>query len=86
MKLATLNTGRDGRLIVVSRDLRHAVPATDIAGTLQQAIENWSTAAPKLKARYDALNAGTAEDAFTLDMDRLHSPLPRTYHWADGSA
>lgn len=86
MKLATLNTGRDGTLILVSRDLTQAAPATDIASTLQQAIENWATVAPKLEERYAALNAGTAKDTFALDMSALHSPLPRTYHWADGSA
>lgn len=86
MKLATLNTGRDGTLIMVSRDLTKAAPATDIANTLQQAIEDWATVAPKLEERYAALNAGTAKEAFALDMSALHSPLPRTYHWADGSA
>lgn len=86
MKLATLNTGRDGTLILVSRDLARAAPATDITSTLQQAIENWATVAPKLEERYAALNAGTAKDTFALDMSALHSPLPRTYHWADGSA
>ncbi|HET8903366.1 MAG TPA: fumarylacetoacetate hydrolase family protein [Saccharospirillum sp.] len=86
MKLATLNAGRDGTLILVSRDLTRAAPATDIATTLQQAIENWATVAPQLEERYSALNAGTANDAFELDMTTLHSPLPRTYHWADGSA
>lgn len=86
MKLATLNNGRDGTLILVSRDLTQAAPASDIASTLQQAIENWATVAPKLEERYAALNAGTAKDGFALDMSALHSPLPRTYHWADGSA
>lgn len=86
MKLATLNSGRDGTLILVSRDLTRAAPASDIATTLQQAIENWATVAPQLEERYAALNAGTANDAFKLDMTALHSPLPRTYHWADGSA
>ncbi|GAL03359.1 fumarylacetoacetate hydrolase family protein [Photobacterium aphoticum] len=33
MKLASLNQGRDGQLIVVSRDLRLAVYAHDIAPT-----------------------------------------------------
>lgn len=86
MKLATLNRGRDGELIIVSRDLTRAVRATDIAATLQQAIEAWDALGPRLEARYAALNAGQAEGAFDLDMARLHSPLPRTYHWADGSA
>ncbi len=86
MKLATLNTGRDGELIVVSRDLSRAVRATDIAPTLQAAIENWDTLAPRLEQRYAQLNDGQTEGAFELDQTTLHSPLPRTYNWADGSA
>ncbi|MEL7886765.1 hypothetical protein AAG739_23780 [Serratia marcescens] len=43
MKLGSLKEGgRDGTLIVVSRDLRHGVRATGIAATLQQALEDWS--------------------------------------------
>ncbi|MCH4563126.1 fumarylacetoacetate hydrolase family protein [Halomonas sp. EGI 63088] len=86
MKLATLKNGRDGELIVVSRDLTRAVRATGIAATLQQAIEAWDALAPQLEALYAKLNDGQAEGAFDLDQAALHSPLPRTYHWADGSA
>ena len=86
MKLATLKTGRDGELIVVSRDLRRAVRATEIALTLQHAIENWDELSPQLEALYTRLNEDRAEGAFDLDMASVHSPLPRTYHWADGSA
>ncbi|GKW50905.1 fumarylacetoacetate hydrolase family protein [Halomonas sp. NCCP-2165] len=86
MKLASLNKGRDGELIVVSRDLKRAVKVPQIAATLQQAIEQWDTLAPQLQHVYDALNGGQAENAFDLDMAKLHSPLPRAYHWADGSA
>ncbi|MDR5866950.1 fumarylacetoacetate hydrolase family protein [Halomonas koreensis] len=86
MKLATLNTGRDGELVIVSRDLSRAVRATEIAATLQQAIENWDELAPRLEERYAELNEGRAEGAFDLEVESLHSPLPRSYHWADGSA
>lgn len=86
MKLATLNNGRDGELLVVSRDLESAVSASDIAATLQLAVENWEVVSPKLEQRYSALNNGQADGAFTLDQRKLHSPLPRSYHWADGSA
>ncbi|OEY65957.1 fumarylacetoacetate hydrolase family protein [Marinobacter sp. X15-166B] len=86
MKLATLNNGRDGELIIVSRDLTRAVRATDLAPTLQQAVEHWAVISPALEARYAELNNGTLDGAFTLDCTQLHSPLPRTYHWADGSA
>ncbi|ATJ81030.1 fumarylacetoacetate hydrolase family protein [Halomonas beimenensis] len=86
MKLATLNTGRDGELVIVSRDLSRAVRATEIATTLQQAIEHWDELAPRLEERYAELNEGRVEGAFDLEVESLHSPLPRSYHWADGSA
>nr|WP_300307120.1 fumarylacetoacetate hydrolase family protein [Halomonas sp.] len=86
MKLASLKSGRDGELIVVSRDLSQAVRVPQIATTLQQAIENWDKLAPRLDDVYQALNNGSAEGAFALDQSTLHSPLPRTHHWADGSA
>lgn len=87
MKLATLNDGsRDGRLLLVSRDLRRAVAADDIRPTLQQALDEWPQILPALQRRYDALDDGTAEDAFDFDPARCHSPLPRAYQWADGSA
>lgn len=86
MKLATLKSGRDGELIVVSRDLTHAVRVPQIATTLQQLVEDWDELAPRLEEIYQRLNDGAAEEAFELDPQALHSPLPRTYHWADGSA
>ena len=87
MKLGSLKEGgRDGTLIVVSRDLTRAVRATGIADTLQRALEDWSNTAPRLNALSDALNAGTAEGAFDVDMAQLASPLPRAYEFVDGSA
>lgn len=87
MKLGSLKEGgRDGTLIVVSRDLSRAVRADGIAPTLQRALEDWSNTAPRLNALSDALNAGEAEGAFALDMQALASPLPRAYEFVDGSA
>jgi len=87
MKLGSLKEGgRDGTLIVVSRDLTRAVRATAIAPTLQRALEDWSNAAPRLNALSDALNDGSAEDAFDLDVAALAAPLPRAYEFVDGSA
>ncbi len=87
MKLGSLKEGgRDGTLIVVSRDLSRAVRATGIADTLQRALEDWSNTAPRLNALYDALNAGSAEGAFDVDMTALAAPLPRAYEFVDGSA
>jgi len=87
MKLGSLKEGgRDGTLIVVSRDLSRGVRATGIADTLQRALEDWSNTAPRLNALYDALNEGNAEGAFDLDMAALAAPLPRAYEFVDGSA
>ncbi|HZX71456.1 MAG TPA: FAA hydrolase family protein, partial [Rhodanobacter sp.] len=87
MKLGSLKQGgRDGTLIVVNRDLTHAVKATDVAPTLQAALDDWSNAAPRLNALSEQLNAGKTSGAFVLDMDALASPLPRAYEFVDGSA
>lgn len=87
MKLASLKAGgRDGTLIVVSRDLTHGVVATGIAATLQAALEDWSNTAPRLNALSAALDNGTAEGAFDIDMAALAAPLPRAYEFVDGSA
>lgn len=86
MKLATLKDDtRDGSLIVVSRDLTQASDASDIAPTLQAALDDWETLSPQLAARYEMLNAGAAE-SFAFDAAACESPLPRAYQWLDGSA
>jgi len=93
MKLASLKEGgRDGTLIVVSRDLSRAVRATDIAHTLQRALEDWHNAAPRLHRVYELLNDATraqtinGESVFVLDAAALAAPLPRSYEFVDGSA
>ena len=87
MKLATLKDGsRDGRLVVVSRDLSQYQQVPDISTTLQYALDNWELAAPRLEQVYAALNGGDAADAKPFDQRQCHSPLPRAYQWADGSA
>ncbi|MEK1939160.1 MAG: fumarylacetoacetate hydrolase family protein [Pseudomonas sp.] len=86
MKLASLNQGRDGVLVVVSRDLIRAVKVPAIAPTLQAALDTWPTTRPKLEAVYQRLNDGLEGEAFAFDQAACASPLPRAYHWADGSA
>lgn len=87
MKLATLNDGsRDGRLVLVSRDLRHAVDATAQAKTLLQVLENWSQVAPALQRLSEALNRGEAAGSFPFDPVQAAAPLPRAPQWCDGSA
>ncbi|MET0581838.1 MAG: fumarylacetoacetate hydrolase family protein [Pseudoxanthomonas sp.] len=87
MKLGSLKEGgRDGTLIVVSRDLARGVRAAGIAPTLQVALEDWSNLAPRLNALSESLNEGDAEGAFDLDFNALAAPLPRAYEFVDGSA
>lgn len=87
MKLGSLKQGgRDGTLVVVSRDLKHAVRADAIAPTLQRALEDWDAAAPRLNALYEDLCEGRAAGAFELDVHLLAAPLPRAYEFVDGSA
>lgn len=92
MKLGSLKeAGRDGTLIVVSRDLARAVRVPEIAPTLQRALEDWSNLAPRLNAVSDALNHGqvetiNGEPVFAVDPAVLAAPLPRAYEFVDGSA
>lgn len=86
MKLGSLKKGRDGQLVVVSKDLGQYVPATGIAETMQQALDDWATVAPQLQALSDKLNKGEADGAQSFDVSKMASPLPRAYQIADGSA
>ncbi len=88
MKLASLKNGtRDGQLVLVTRDLESYVDASAIAPTLQAALDNWAMIAPRLRELSDEIEAGsTIARRVALDMADLHSPLPRAYQWADGSA
>ncbi len=85
MKLASLKSGRDGRLVVVSDDLAWYADAGHIAPTLQAALDDWGRVEPLLRNLAEDL----AHEA--IPMMRFHehdaaAPLPRAYQWADGSA
>jgi len=85
MKLASLKSGRDGQLVVVSDDLAWYAPALGIAQTMQDVLDNWEMAAPRLAALATDINHGV------IPRERFHerdaaAPLPRAYQWADGSA
>ena len=86
MKLATIKNGtRDGRLVVVSRDLTQCTDASSAARTLQGALDDWDRAGPRLR------DLGLALETGAIPAERFHerdceSPLPRAYQWADGSA
>jgi fumarylacetoacetate (FAA) hydrolase len=92
VKLASLKEGgRDGTLIVVSRDLSRAVRVPDIAPSLQRALEDWSNTAPHLNTVYEVLQLSPAETVngepvFAVDFAQLAAPLPRAYEFVDGSA
>jgi len=87
MKLGSLKEGgRDGTLVVVSRDLSRAVRAASIVSSLREALESWDAAAPELERLYKDLNEGKAGNAFDLDVAQLAAPLPRAWEFLDGSA
>jgi fumarylacetoacetate (FAA) hydrolase len=87
MKLGTLSDGsRDGQLVVVSQDNTKYVSVHDIAATMQSALDRWDKTSALLEKIYQDLNLGRRLDAQTLDPNKFHSPLPRAYQWADGSA
>ncbi|MBN9137667.1 MAG: 2-keto-4-pentenoate hydratase, partial [Phyllobacterium sp.] len=59
MKLASLNNGtRDGRLVIVSRDLTSFTDASFLTATLQSALDNWARIAPHLEALAESLDHG----------------------------
>ena len=86
MKLATIKDGtRDGKLVVVSKDITRYCAADNIAPTMQYALDNWERVAPDLEVLYRDV------EHQTVPCERFHesealSPLPRAYQWADGSA
>jgi fumarylacetoacetate (FAA) hydrolase len=82
MKLASLKEGRDGRLVVVSRDLSRYADGT---ASLQVALDHWQEAEPELREISRALEAGKI-DSSPFDPAECAAPLPRSYGWADGSA
>jgi fumarylacetoacetate (FAA) hydrolase len=87
MKLGTLNDGtRDGKLVVISRDNSKYVLVSNIATTLQQALDDWAKKSLLLHKVYEDLNANKVPQAEVVSSDKFHSPLPRAYQWADGSA
>jgi fumarylacetoacetate (FAA) hydrolase len=85
MKLATLRTGGDGTLLVVSRDLSRAVRAA-AAPSLQAALDRWEDVEPALRAQFDALENGQVDGEMPVDSEALDAILPRSYQFLDASA
>ena len=86
MKLASLKNGtRDGKLVVVSKDLTRYTDASFLVPNLQAALDDWRRIAPHLEALAESLDHGSVPSERFHEHD-AHSPLPRAYQWADGSA
>ena len=85
MKLASLKGGRDGRLVVVSRDLTKAADASAVAPTLRDALDDWVAAEQGLQEIANSLEAGHIAQV-PFDPKQCAAPLPRSFGWADGSA
>tara|TARA_B110000503_G_scaffold34968_1_gene57176 strand:- start:2559 stop:3539 length:981 start_codon:yes stop_codon:yes gene_type:complete len=85
MKLASLKQGRDGQLIVVDNQMKTYVAATQIAPTMQAALDSWEHCEDQLKTLFEQLNSGQITGQ-PFDAAACASPLPRAFHWADGSA
>ncbi|NQY29448.1 MAG: fumarylacetoacetate hydrolase family protein [Flavobacteriaceae bacterium] len=87
MKLASIdNKTRDGQLVVVNKELTIAVKVPEIAETMQSAIDNWKDTESKLQSVYKDLNSNKLPNTFDFSVIRVLAPIPRAYHWADGSA
>ncbi len=85
MKLASLKSGRDGKLVVVSDDLAWYADASHICVTLQGALDDWDRISPRLEALATDLEHEAIPQVRFHEHDAA-SPLPRAYQWADGSA
>ncbi|HYF56980.1 MAG TPA: fumarylacetoacetate hydrolase family protein [Salinarimonas sp.] len=85
MKLASLKHGRDGRLVVVSKDLTRATDAFTVVPSLQAALDDWDRLGPRLSDLAESLDHGSVP-SFRFHEHDCASPLPRAFQWADGSA
>ena len=87
MKLASIKANnKDGNLIVVSSDNQWGVSAENIAKSLREAIENWSSVKPDLENLYKRINNSREASDFAIKPESLQAPLPRSFSWIDGSA
>jgi fumarylacetoacetate (FAA) hydrolase len=86
VKLASLKPGRDGRLVVVSRDLSRCQAVPGIAATMQAALDDWAALEPALREAAHSLESGQRGEPFPLEAGGVAAPLPRAHHWADASA
>ncbi|MCB0377337.1 MAG: fumarylacetoacetate hydrolase family protein [Bdellovibrionales bacterium] len=87
MKLGSLKADGqwDGVLVVVSKDNSRYIQVPEISKSFREAIENWAHVKDRLTKVYQDLSDGKM-DGEPMDESKFHSPLPRTFQWADGSA
>jgi fumarylacetoacetate (FAA) hydrolase len=85
MKLGTLRNGeREGMFVVVSKDLNLVCPATDIAKSLREGLENWEYCEPRLRTLSDELSAGNCRSARRVTAEEFMAPMPRAFQLLDG--
>lgn len=82
---AIKNAKRDGIPVVVSGDNKKGSFIGHIVPSIREWIENWDIFYNEIKALSDNLNKGIG-DSFSVNEEDFHSPLPRAFQWADGSA
>lgn len=86
MRLGSRRTGtRDGQLVLVSADLRWALPVDEIAPTMQAALDCWPAVEKSLRAADERFRADPEAGVELGDGD-LMAPLPRSYGWIDCAA
>jgi len=87
MKLGSLKSkSKDGEFVIISKDNKKYAKATDIAPSLREALEKWEECEPQLQKLYKELNQGHLKSSYDVNEEDFHSPLPRSFGWADGSA
>jgi fumarylacetoacetate (FAA) hydrolase len=86
MRLGSRCTGgRDGQLVLVSADLRRALPVDQIAPTMQDALDRWAQVRDVLRAADERFRSDPTAGV-KLGAGELLAPLPRAYAWIDCGA
>lgn len=86
MKLATLkDSTRDGKLVVVSKDLTRCSEVGHIARSLQAALDDWAHVGPRLARVAIGIETGSQPTLRFHEHDAA-SPLPRAFQRLERSA
>lgn len=76
---------RDGQPVLVSPDLRRALPVDDIVVTMRDALDRWAEVEDTLRAADEWFRADSTAGA-RLEKGELLAPLPRAHGWIDCGA